>query len=181
MEERNTDKKRYRRGQSFAIYKGVRGKYGALRLSPSFPVDDIPMKDRDGFVMLEMADAKGPNQYDWDNKVIFKLSFMDMAKICMFLRSPDKNHSFSEKTTGSNGETYNSLSIFHDTSKASGRSGTETKNLKLSKSPNKHSVMVQMVHKRDSDTTVVTVPVSPEESYVMVELLSSSFSKLLSW
>lgn len=181
MDGKQEDKKRNYRGQSYTIYKGVRGKYGTFRLSPSFPMRDIPMKDRDGFIMLEMAAPKGPNQYDWDNKVLFKLSLNDTAKICMFLSNPGKEYYFCEKNSGNDGTVYNSFQIFHDTSKASGRSGTETKSLKLSKASNKHSVIVQMTHRKDNDTNQIVVPVSPEEAYVIVNLLNQSFGKILSW
>jgi len=180
MEGREGDKRSYFKGKSYTIYKGVRGKFGAFRLSPSFPTRDIPMRDREGFVMLEMAGTIGPNRYDWENKVIFKLSLTDMAKICMFMRNPGKKYNFCEQNS-EGGVTHNSFQIFHDTSKASGRSGTETKNLRFTKSSNRHSVTVQMVHKRDSDTNKIVVPISPEESYIIINLLDGSFGNILSW
>ena len=48
----------------YSLFKGVRGKFGALRLNLKKAYSDERREKDDGCVFLEMAPAVGPNNYD---------------------------------------------------------------------------------------------------------------------
>lgn len=97
------------------FYKGVKGKFGAMQFnlqrphyycikckqkmfSHAFPPDKCPgcgadnsdpkervIKSREGALFMEISSATGPNQYDWDNKIIVAFSITDMSKLLTVL------------------------------------------------------------------------------------------------
>ena len=174
------------RGLAYTIYKGVKGKFGAFRLNPDFPSKEKLSRAETGCVVLEMSSPKGPNQYDWQNKVVFKLSQPDMAKIAIFFKGPSRNHSFCKQDTDQEGNTINSFSLYHDTSKSSGRAGAENKTLILSKASNRRTVMSKMIHKiqlpgQQEQRQVIDVPITADEAYTMSTLLDRAIYRILGW
>ncbi len=92
-----------KRAVPFVVYKGK----GALRLQllPAEPKEEGSPYLKEGCVMLEMANA-GETQrtYDWENKIVFKMSSKDIGEVLAYLKF------------GAKGE----VKLIHDSSKAPG-------------------------------------------------------------
>jgi hypothetical protein len=173
--------------QPFAIYKGVKGNFGAFRITPKFPTREDLLKRKEGFILIEMCGTRGPNQYDWEHgKVIFKLSHADLSKIEMFLRSPSTPFTFCQAVEGRGGEVANSLQLFHDTTKSSGKAGKETKRLSFFKSDSRDSITAKMVHQKniEGETPLnreIVVPIHQNEANFIANLLQAAQPKILGW
>lgn len=93
-----------RRPVPFVVYKGT----GALRLQllPAEPKEEGSPYLKEGCVMLEMAKAAGERTYDWEERIIFKMSSKDIGEVLAYLKF------------GAKGE----VKLVHDSSKAPGAS-----------------------------------------------------------
>ena len=63
----------------FKVYKGVKGKFGAMRLNFKRPyTNDNNAKKQEGVLFLEAAPPTGAGSYDWENKkIIFAMGLVD--------------------------------------------------------------------------------------------------------
>jgi len=159
----------------YKIYKGVSGKFGALRMNLKKAWSDQNIKrGGEGLIFLEMAPAVGKNQYDWeDQKMVIALSIPDISKIILYLKAP--GHSTFEKTDGR-------LNIFHDKGAGTASRGQETKTLSISKYPDRENFFFSMSQKELSGTRKeATVPVSPDEAVAMLSLFQAAIPAILSW
>lgn len=171
----------------YAVYKGMSGKHGALQFNFQRPhyynnkqkdftgeeafekingkrVMKAGWKEREGCVFLEAASTKGPNVYDWDNKVIIALSVDDMGKILETL------------VTGSE------CKILHDPGAKSETAGLVKKYLTVS-SPKgvKEGCIFHLAMNAGNESKNHTVPVSGAEVLVLRSLLQSAIAKSLNW
>lgn len=73
----------------YAIYKGIKSTNSAVQfnLSRFDPVRAAQFEDRKtqekekkGHLLIDMAPACGPNQYDWDKDIKFSMTEVDMAQ-----------------------------------------------------------------------------------------------------
>jgi len=155
------------RPAQYAIYKGVGGKWGAVQFNPKYPQND---DDRPA-VFLEATSAKGPNLYDWEQKIIFALGVNDLSQILHFIRTGVKP-----------GGEKNSLHLLHDPNAKSNRAGSITKSLTLD-SPNGTvaGCMLTLTEKKGDDIKSHKVPVSGHELQALSLLIQTAIPKLLSW
>jgi len=155
----------------FKLYKGVKGKNGAMRmkLQPAY----TGRKD-EGCVFFEMCPAIGPNIYDWEfGKISMSLSASDIGKILMFLRN--SNSFFDEKTNSAK------LLIYHDRGAGTNDKGKNTTSLEITKSPSYNNFFFSATHKKDGESRNARVPVSPDESLVVGSLLQSALPVIFGW
>jgi len=167
----------------YNIYKGVKGKFGAIQfaLQPAHhicsackkrdfsgkgiaPCDctDNQMQQKEGCIFIHASSATGPNQYDWDNKVIFALSIADISKI---LKSMKKSED---------------LSIYHDPGQQTSKQGEKTKTFQLKYYEGKGAV-ASLLEKQGENKKAHAIPLSHEELGILFVLLQSAIPKILGW
>lgn len=159
----------------FGIYKGVRGKFGALRLSLKKAYTDE--KRNTGCIFLDIAPTAAPNKYDWENsKMTLALSVTDISKIILFLRAP--NHRVFDNDSSSDER---ALKIFHDKGAGTAERGQHTTTLKFSKPSEKTNIFVSAYQKSSGQTKNAMVPVSPDEVISVGTLLQAAIPLILAW
>jgi hypothetical protein len=157
----------------FALFKGVTGKFGALRLNLKKAYTDDRREKDDGCLFLEMAPAVGKNQYDWENsKVIMALGMVDIPKILMYIRAP--GHKMFEKNNGK-------LKIYHDKGAGTANRGQETINLTIDKPADRDNFFWSVYQKKGDTTKTATVTVSHDESLAIATLLQTALPLLIMW
>jgi hypothetical protein len=159
----------------YKIYKGVSGKFGALRMNLKKAWSDPEIKrGGEGVIFLEMAPAVGKNQYDWQNqKMVIALSVQDISKIILYLRAPQ--HPMFSKSDGR-------LTIFHDKGAGTASKGQETKTLTFAKYPDRENFFVSMSQKDISGARKeASIPMSPDEAITMTTLFQSAIPSILAW
>jgi len=108
--------------------------------------------EREGAVMLEVANAKGDKVYDWSNKLNFAIQINDIIMLFNNLDNPDR--------------------LFHN------NEGT-TKTLEFKQGEGKFAGTYMMTLKVND--TKITVPLSGGEYTVLTLLLKGSIEKVLGW
>jgi len=154
-----------RRPIPFVVYKGS----GALRLQllPAEPKEENSPYLKEGCVMLEMSkskgepDARGNRIYDWDNKIIFKLSSKDIGDLLAYMKF------------GAKGE----VKLVHDSSKAPG-AGDDAgmKNLFVNSTEKSWFWNLSI-----SKEYRISVPVDLSEMVRIQQLLSEGITKIYGW
>jgi hypothetical protein len=158
----------------FELYKGVKGKLGAMRLKLKRAYTDLT-DDRGlgGCVFLEMAPAVGPNNYDWKNgKIVIALGITDIPKIILYLRS--SGHPLFQKDDGQ-------LKIYHDRGAGTAAKGQDTTSLNFNKPPDRNNFFLQAYQKRGNVSKQATVSISPDEAIAMGTLLQAAIPIILAW
>lgn len=144
-----------------AFYKGVTGKFGAIQFQLSQPHyycpvckrkdfdsiipkvctgakdkthDAVEMKSREGCLFMEITSAKGPNDYDWDNKIVMALSVHDMSRVLYAL------------------ETTAELTLDHDPGAKTDRQGKIHKLLFISSPKGREAGFFFSVSQKDNET-----------------------------
>ena len=154
-----------RRPIPFVVYKGS----GALRLQlvPASPRQENDAYLQEGCIMLEMAlakgepDARGNRNYDWENKIIFKLSSKDIGDFLAYLKF------------GAKGE----LKLVHDSSKAPGAdAGAGLKNLYVNAT--ERSWFWNLSTSKENR---ISVPVDLSEMVRIQELFKEGIKKIYAW
>lgn len=182
----------------YCIYKGARGKNGALQFSiissclqcsendkhkvyrgnPNRP-GDCPFRDdntpcggklsfRCGVVLLEGAPTIGINKYDWRNGIRVAFSVGDISKFLIGFRTGVE------------------VKLYHDPMKGSSGEGKVVKNIVFS-SPKglKEGGVISMsqITKIDDrkEKKGVTVGILPDELVILTLLFSAAIPKLLAW
>ena len=177
MEEQNkTFKEKQREFKlplQYAIFKGVTGKFGALRLNLKKAYIDSRREKDDGCVFLEMAPPAGPNDYDWkDNKIIMALSITDIPKIILYLRAP--GHPIFKKDDFK-------LKIYHDRGAGTPTRGQDTTNIVIDKPEDRDNFFFNAYQKRGDVSKQASVPVSPDEAIAIGTLLQAAIPLILAW
>lgn len=154
-----------RRPIPFVVYKGS----GALRLQllPAEPKEEDSPYLKEGCVMLELAkakgepDARGNRNYDWENKIIFKMSSKDIGDALAYMKF------------GAKGE----LKLVHDSSKAPGAGeGAGIKNLYVAATDRSWFWNLST-----SKENKISVPVDLSEMVRIQQLLNEGLVKIYGW
>jgi len=157
----------------YRLFKGVKGKYGALRLNLKNAYQNNNTNKPEGVVFLECAPTEGPNNYLWeDKKICIALGLADIGKILLYLRAP--NHpSFKEGT----------CKLYHDKGIRSNLpKGTHSVALNISKPDGYNNFFMAVVETNNKQVlSSVKVPISVAESIVIAKLLESAIPKILAW
>jgi hypothetical protein len=172
---------------TYAIYKGMSGKFGGLQFSAQLPHyynqkdkdftgeraldgngrirEADGWKQREGAVFVETSQAIGANKYDWDNKITFALSIEDIGKVLFFLE------------TGAN------LSIMHDPGAKTEAQGAIKKYLNLS-SPKgllEGGAFLKLTMEGMGQKKEHMIPMTPDECIILRQLLKTMAPKCLNW
>jgi hypothetical protein len=154
----------------YRIFKGIKGKYGAIRfgLLPAY-VNSGNSDKQEGAVFVEAAPTNGPNNYEWkNNKIVFALKVTDIGKILSFLKT----------------KTESSLKLLHDTGLSKGRSQGELVTVLNISSPNEtmKSYWINMSQKEQgSSKNEVKIPISIDEMLIIFTLLEKAIPRILAW
>jgi len=160
---------------TYAIYKGISGKQGALRFKLKRAYTDRDKKRKEGCIFLEMAPAVGKNNYDWEGgKVTMALNVTDISRILLYLRNPGHTAFQNEKDDGT-------LKLVHDPGAGTQNAHKSFKSLMISKPENQYSFWFNINHKSGDESKKASVSVSPEEVIVIGTLLQASLPLILSW
>jgi hypothetical protein len=161
----------------YKIYKGVKGRYGAMRFILKRPYQNLDRKKQEGVIFLEAAPAIGNNIYDWDNqKIMIALGIIDIPKIICFLKYYNKY-----EIQGQDGNTFFKTDIYHDKNAGKKLSGSDVKILSLSKYPDKNNFHFTISRKINNEEQKILIPISIEEAIAIITLLEHSIPDILSW
>ena len=154
-----------------AIYKGVTGKLGALRLSLKEPYSDTRREKPHGCVFLDLAPAIDKNIYDWNNqKIVMALGITDLGKIVSYLRAP--NHNIFKGT----------LNLYHDKGAGTADKNKHVTTVTINKVAGKDNFFLSASQKENGAVIKqATVTISPDEAVVIGTLLQTAISRILSW
>jgi len=177
MEQQNESfKDRQRRNKEplqYALYKGITGKFGALRLSLKKAYQDNRRDKPDGCVFLDMAPSIGPNIYDWENqKIIMALTVTDISKILLYLRAP--GHKVFSKTD-------NKLKIYHDRGAGTNKKGQDVTSIEVNKPADRDNFFFSAFQRKDGVVKKATVTISADEVITIGTLLQAAIPKVLAW
>lgn len=167
--------KRERSPISYEIFKGMTGKFGALRFKFIRPWTNNNPKYEKGSILVEMAPPCGRNQYDWENnKIIFSLTVTDIGKIIYYF-SNLKAHE------DNNGKSF-TLRLLHDPKAGTKDKGKNFKNLQISKSIDMNNFFFKLsVIKDKKEVNSANVPVASDEAMAIKLLLEEAVPQMLAW
>lgn len=176
--------------QQFSCYKGISGRFGAAQFTLAVPYNfcsqckerdyigsmrehcNQKTEVRDGAVFLNICSPAGPNQYDWENKVVFALSIVDIGKLLYGLRSGcvDGDGNPSE------------VKLMHDPGAKTETMGKVQKHLNLT-SPKGARVgfMLNVAQINGNERKSHTVPLTSDEATVLATLLAAAIPRILAW
>jgi len=116
-----------------------------------------------GCIFIAGANAKGPRDYDWENKVTIGLNEHEVGKILHALKGKEQK-------------------FYHDTNKGSDKEGDMIKNLSISPSSDNKKLFVNLSQSvKGVDTKINGVPIEPEEAKTLKALLSAAIPRILGW
>ena len=171
----------------FRIYKGVKAKFGAVQfaLKPPFTVcnkcntrsnlDGVALckcegsyqDPEEGVIFVNICGPKGPNVYDWDNKIVFAMSVIDVGKTLAFLTSAGEGDQFS---------------LLHDPGANTPAKGKTTKNLSISTPQGlRAGCMFSISQTTGEDRRSFTVPIAGDEVIILGTLLRAAIPRMLAW
>lgn len=150
----------------YAIYKGVKGKWGAVQFDfrPAILAEN-PRENKEGVIFMSITSTKAPDVYDWENKIVFALSLNDVSTLLLALRTDGK------------------ASIMHDPHANSDKAREVSKTLNLS-SPKglEAGCFLNMTEKRGSEEVAKhSVPLSPTECMALGTLFQAALPRMLGW
>lgn len=169
----------------YAVYKGTGGKWGAVQFSLSPPVYvcqvcshrnyDLPehkntvnpcdgqFEIRAGAVFADVANATGPNLYDWDHKTIFALSINDLGKVLAALKSGT------------------ACKLLHDPGAQTEKAGLITKTLAFTELTEKGFLFNMYEKNKSGEEKKFTIPFTVDEVAILGTLVSSAIPSILGW
>ncbi|RLC02735.1 MAG: hypothetical protein DRH90_13125 [Deltaproteobacteria bacterium] len=152
----------------YTIYKGIKGKFGAVRFSLKKAYTDRrgESSKEEGCVFLDTANPK-VSSYDWVNKITVKLDLSDIGKII---------HAFRSRVASEKG-----VNIYHDKGKGTTKEGQEIKTINIYRSPEMDNFLLTIKENKFGKEQVVKTPISPAEALVIVELLQTAIPLVLQW
>lgn len=157
----------------YSLYKGVTGKFGAMRLNLKKAYQDVRRDKHDGCIFLEMAPATGPNIYDWEkSKIIIALTITDIPKILLYLRAP--SHPMFNKND-------NKLKIYHDRGAGTNDKGKNITTLEVNKPKDKDNFFFSGYQKNNDVSKSASVTVSADESIAIGTLLQAAIPLVVAW
>lgn len=144
----------------YAIYKGISGKQGAIQFS-LLPAYKSKKKD-EGAVFIEAAPTIGPNEYDWQNKIIFALSTNDIGKVLVTLKGGE------------------GCSIYHDPDTGTERKNTRAKRLTIEPG-NTGTFKVALSQQLGEEKRYASLYIDAGEAQILTALLTRAIGRILGW
>lgn len=159
----------------FKIYKGMGGKFGAMRMMFKRPWQNELDRKQEGVIFIEMAPATGRNVYDWENqKVKFAIGITDIGKLINFFTN-------TKQYVTENDPNVAKVDILHDKNAGTANKGKDIKILSISKTKGRDSFFFGIAKKNGSSYDNISVPIAADEAIVMLELFKAAVSAMLAW
>ncbi|NUN11186.1 hypothetical protein HUU53_00895 [Candidatus Micrarchaeota archaeon] len=137
----------------FAVYKPRKTGNGAAV--------QFDFNEKIGAVFIEASSQNGEQSFDWANKIVFKLSMNDCAKIIAVIENRLKN-----------------ADLFHDISKSKHVTETDVKNTTVSISKGDYGYFFKISRqKQDSSLQTIQTSLSEDEAVILRILLSKAIEK----
>ncbi len=150
--------RRLERLKKYEIYKPNKTNTGG-----AFQFDLNALKES---VFLEAASQKAEHEFDWPNKIVFKLGVVDIGKILAVIegRKP-------------------SCELFHDAAKAKLLSEESTaKNTTLSLAKGSYGYFLKLTRQHlNASLQTVNIPLSDDEALILRVLLERAVEKIFAW
>lgn len=154
--------------QTFKIYKGITGKWGALQLS-MVPIERS-RRDLGALFVAAANPTSGPEKtYDWQNKIVMSLNLADIANLLEFITYQKPNKDGKPM-----------VSIYHDPNAGSHDARKESKVLDLARGKN-DGWFVKVGHKTAAGIKEVSLPISDGECLIIKTLLERATVRMLGW
>ncbi len=116
-------------------------------------------------VFVEMAKQTGPQAFDWQNKLAFKMAVTDISKLLLVLESKVKN-----------------VELFHDPSKGSYATAEDTRNSTVSFSKMERGYYFKLsTQAQVGQVNSIALPVSDDEAVILKILLEKAVEKVYGW
>ncbi len=161
--------KRLKEPIPYKLFKGITGRFGALRFELKRPYTNEDGRKQEGCVFLNMAPTIGPNNYDWENqKVTLALNITDIQKILYVFRKPN---AFSKNKP---------CQIIHDRFAGTARKGEEIKVLSIAPPSDDYTNYFFNMTQKEKNISI-SLPVSSEEIIGIGTLLQAAIPLILSW
>lgn len=138
--------------QNFVIYKPNSSKTGSAM--------SIDFNNTKKSIFLEFAKQKEERSFDWQNKLIFKLSSQDIAKICVVLKKEKDN-----------------LQLFHDPNKSINKSTIKNAVLKITKNSFGFSFRINQQEK-DNSINSISINLTEEEIYILLIIFNKAIETI---
>lgn len=156
-----TEKSKYT--NRFAIYKARRAGGGA-----ALRFDFNPSREA---IFAEFAQQKGgaEREFDWENKMVFKLGPADIGKILVVL----------EGKSGAN-----AVDLYHDPTKSAGGAGSASgiKNAALAVSKSERGFVFKLSQQSaEGGVRAISVNVSEDEAALLRILLNRAVERIFAW
>lgn len=184
----NQRRKNNREPLEFGIFKGIKGKYGAVRFRLKRPYTGDNDKYVEGCVFLNAAPPAKDGKYDWDNnRIDMGLTVGDVQSILLYLRSPkhpvfikrDRNY---KPIMDDNGfPQYDGLTIYHETFKGQAGKDKQVITLRILKKDDSLSFNFFVKKTINGTATDVHVPVTAAEVLGLGTLLQAAIPHMLAW
>lgn len=172
----------------YAVYKGIKGSYGAVQFSLSPPVyvcnqcnhrnyqfPDGPQHNsnpatcngqfelREGAVFVDIANATGPNLYDWEHKTIFALSVNDLGKVLAALKAGIE------------------CKLLHDPGAQTEKAGLVTKTMSFTALTEKGFMFYMYEKNKSGEEKKFMIPFTVDEVAILGTLITSAIPSVLGW
>eukprot|EP01024_Parvocaulis_polyphysoides_P010863 TRINITY_DN13819_c3_g1_i1.p1 TRINITY_DN13819_c3_g1~~TRINITY_DN13819_c3_g1_i1.p1 ORF type:complete len:284 (+),score=25.36 TRINITY_DN13819_c3_g1_i1:78-854(+) len=147
----------------FSIYKGKSAMQVSL-IPPTWAMyeNGAKMVSKEGVLLLQFAKSTGPRQYDWNSKVMFAMSALEIGQI---IDAPKDNDAYS---------------FFHDPNMNNSSKGSVTKSLKIQQDTHGTAFFFSVQQlERGGNKTNISVPVSKSEYNVIANIAQFSIPYML--
>lgn len=142
------------RNMSYTIYKPNSSKTGSAL--------NIDFNKNKKSIFLEFAKQLDEKKFDWPNKLIFKLSAQDCAKICVFIR--DKKEE---------------MQLFHDPNKSINETTVKNAVLKLSRNNYGYGFKINQQEK-DNSLNSIAITLTEDEIYILIIIFNKAIEEIYS-
>lgn len=116
-------------------------------------------------VFVEMAKQTGPQLFDWQNKLSFKMAVTDISKLLLVLEGKLKN-----------------IELFHDPSKGGYAVSAETRNSTVSFMKMDRGFYFKLsTQAQAGQVASVAIPLSDDEAIILRILLEKAVEKIYGW
>ena len=116
-------------------------------------------------VFVEISRQSGERAFDWANKIVFKLSLMELGKLLLVLTGKTKQ-----------------IQLFHDPSKGEYALAKETKNATLSFTKGDYGFFLKISQQSQAgELNSIQISLADEEAMVLEILLKEAVEEISGW
>lgn len=142
--------------QKFSIYKPNKSLRGS-----AVQFDFNPEKES---VFLEAAPQSGEKQFDWGQKIIVKISVMELAKLLLVFEGQAKT-----------------VKLFHDSTKSQSAEGSTLKNTVVEVTRGEFGFFLKASAQSGTGVRTVNITVAEEEAKALSVLFRRAIGRVYGW